>query len=310
MLFKKESIFYNEFEGRIRALWRIAIQFILFLLLFTIFPVFFKLLFLNDFYYTFVFDVIYLGIGLLTIFFATKYLDFRKIKDLGLKFSKKWRRDLLAGMLIGIIAITSMFLLELITGNVRIIEYKHSTVGGNFYLELLIRFLGYGCVAVLEEVYSRGYQLKNLAEGMNIEYNYPISGVLFGWIVSSIIFAMMHLLNPNATAQGILNLVFIGMMYGYAAILTGSLAMPIGIHLTWNFMMGNIFGYSVSGFLPFVSLLKTEVNSHPMINNPKFGPEAGMIILIPTFICFILIYIRQNYIVNSGNIKKGIAIYP
>jgi hypothetical protein len=68
------------------------------------------------------------------------------------------------------------------------------------------------------------------------------------------------------------------MMLGTGYVLTGQLAIPIGLHVTWNLFQGNVFGFPVSGLdLTGATFIATRQAGPTLLTGGPFGPEAGLI---------------------------------
>ena len=64
-------------------------------------------------------------------------------------------------------------------------------------------------------------------------------------------------------------------------LLTGELALSVGVHIAWNFFQGNVFGFPVSGLTMFRTTIFNTVQGGPELwIGGDFGPEAGLLGLI------------------------------
>ncbi|MGI9048045.1 MAG: CPBP family intramembrane glutamic endopeptidase [Rubrobacteraceae bacterium] len=219
-----------------------------------------------------------LGAALLSVWIASRFLDRRPFKDFGFHLSGEWLLDLLFGLALGALLMTSLFLIELgsgwisVAGTLSVIKARVP-----FLIALIVPIISFLCVGVSEELLFRGYWLRNMAEGFNFPFVRQRGAVLLAWIGSSSYFGVGHVFNPNATVVSTVNIVLAGLMLGLGYILTGELAIPIGLHITWNFFEGNVFGFSVSGISPVgATFVATKQDGPTIWTGGNFGPEAGL----------------------------------
>ena len=125
--------------------------------------------------------------------------------------------------------------------------------------------------AFIEEIVFRGIVFR-IVEGA--------LGTWIALILSSAIFGLLHLVNPHATLQGAVAIVFeAGVMLAAAYVLTRRLWLPIGIHAGWNFTQGGIFGVSVSGH-PSGGLLDGVLSGPEWLSGGAFGAEASIVAVV------------------------------
>jgi len=225
--------------------------------------------------------LLYTGAALVataSVWFCGRSLDGRPFSGFGLRLDRAWWSDLGFGLVLGASLMTGIFLLQLAAGWVTVTGSFVTTNGGAFFPAILAPVVLFVCVGFYEELVSRGYQLTNLAEGLNGVGVGPGDAIVLAWILSSSLFAVLHLYNPNASALGTLNIFLAGMMLGTGYVLTGQLAIPIGLHVTWNLFQGNVFGFPVSGLdLTGATFIATRQAGPTLLTGGPFGPEAGLI---------------------------------
>ena len=217
---------------------------------------------------------------LLSVWLAGRFLDRRPFADFGFHLrSSGWWLDLLFGLALGALLMTLVFLVELGLGWITVTgAWETVQPGAPFALAILPPIGLLLCVGVYEETLSRGYQLRNAAEGLNYPALGPRGAIVLAWVLTSIFFGALHFGNPNATFLSTANIAVAGLMLGLGYVLTGELAIPIGLHITWNFFQANVFGFPVSGLKPVgATFLEIEQGGPETWTGGPFGPEAGVI---------------------------------
>lgn len=304
--------FYNERERRLRAFWRVFFQFLIFfgaqaLLALPVSLAFtvtsgggsIEELVASPYFFAVVGGVIPLVAAFFSVWVAGRLLDRRPILDFGLRVNSDWWLDFGFGLFLGAVLMLGLFLVELAAGWVAVTGAFEPTEGAAFFPAILAPLVLFICVGISEELVSRGYQLKNIAEGLDYPSLGGAKGAIFlAWVLSSLFFGLLHLGNPNATLLSSLNIAFAGILLGVGYVLTGQLAIPIGLHMTWNFFQGNVFGFPVSGLEPIgATVLSTEQGGPPLFTGGLFGPEAGLLGLIAMVVGILLtwLWVRARY---------------
>lgn len=207
------------------------------------------------------------------VWLVGRYVDRRRTSDFGLGIDREWWIDLGFGLALGGLLMAGIFLLELSLGWIEVTgvfagEALVSVVAGSVLLFLI--------VGIYEELLLRGYLLTNLAEGARGTLG--IGGaIVLATLASSIVFGALHASNPNATTISTIAISFAGVMLALGYVLTGELAIPIGLHITWNLFQGTVFGFPVSGLDFGASLVSIEQGGPAVATGGSFGPEAGLV---------------------------------
>jgi uncharacterized protein len=266
-----KSIFISPNEARLRAGWRVLIQMAamggvyivllaLFLFLVIIGVPYNTGLMLNQI-------IIFIAINM-TVPLARRFLDKRSFVSLGLSM-RLALPDLFFGFVIAGVMMNVIFVAEQLMGWASIESVAWQTTDRVEIIGQLALWLGIFVLAGWqEELLTRGYWLQNIADGTNLP-----AGVL----LSSVLFAALHLSNPNLTVLSLVGLVAAGLFLAYGYILTKQLWLPIGLHIGWNFFEGNVFGFPVSGLDTF-RLITLRVHGPDLWTGGAFGPEAGLIL--------------------------------
>jgi membrane protease YdiL (CAAX protease family) len=219
------------------------------------------------------------------------------VADYGFHLSGKWLIDFAFGAFLGAAMLSGIFLAEWIAGWVTVSAAPVGESGVGPGPAVMASFAAFLAVAFVEEFTSRGYQLRNLAEGLVGRWIGPRSAIVAAWLISSSIFGFLHLGNPSATIVSSVTITLTaGGLLGLAYVLTGELAIPMGIHLTWNFFEGPVYGFPVSG-TKTTSLLNLQQTGPVLWTGGDFGPEAGLLCAVAGLIaCAILaLWVKLRY---------------
>ena len=225
----------------------------------------------------------------LLVFFRVKVIEKRSLSSIG--FNKNnWLKKYSLGFLIGLVMMSIIVLILLLFGYITVEKNPIQLVGISAISSILVILFGWIIQGATEEIVTRGWLLNVLSTKYNI-------GV--GLLISSTLFGLMHLTNPNVNYIAVINIILVGLFYGLYVIKTNDLWAVCGMHSAWNFAQGNIFGFEVSGLDVSVgSLIDLNLVGNNVITGGAFGPEAG---IISTFILLvsigILLFINvMNYI--------------
>jgi len=220
-------------------------------------------------------------LGTFTTIFFTYKLVFKQ-KPVFLK-SILNLRGITLGIAIGSIEILLILLVLVLTAEVRI------TFQG-FNLSFLLYAIIFLLVALSEEALARGYIFSNL---------YFQTNRYLAFIISSILFCLMHAFNSSLSWIGVLNLVLVGIFFCQLYIKNMNLSIPVGFHFIWNLLQGPVFGFAVSGFKA-ASIIKISSCSGSGFSFEGFGLEGSVITTV-----VMVIFIAYYYFTDTRNILKN-----
>ena len=228
----------------------------------------------------------------LLVFFRVTVIEKRSFSSIG--FNKNnWLKKYSLGFLIGLAMMSIIVLILFPFGYITVEKNPIQPVGISAIASVLVILFGWIIQGATEEIVTRGWLLNVLSTKYNI-------GV--GLLISSTLFGLMHLTNPNVNYIAVINIILVGLFYGLYVIKTNDLWAVCGMHSAWNFAQGNIFGFKVSGLDVSVgSLIDLNLVGSDFVTGGIFGPEAG---ITATFILLasigILLFIdKKRYFSNK-----------
>jgi len=207
------------------------------------------------------------------------YIEHKSIWNLGLKTHKKNVLDFILGIFVGVFMISTVFVTEINLGLIRIEINSKINIG-----YLVYGLLASLSVAFMEELVFRGYLFQNAL--LSLSENQAI-------LISSIVFGLMHVFNPNVNFLAMIVISVIGVLLAICYLKTQGLHFPIGLHFTWNFFEGYIYGFPISGN-KVEGILVTIVKGPAWLTGGNFGPEGGLIGLIVSLIVTLIAFFLYN----------------
>ena len=213
---------------------------------------------------------------MLCVWLFIRFIDCKSLKSIGLSLNG-YKKDLYLGLGLGAGLIALGFLILFILGYLSVDGFSFPLGSIILYLILFV------VVSLHEEIMMRGYILNNLMQSMNRYVALSLS---------SLVFMTIHLLNPNVSFLSVVNLFLAGIVLGIYYIHKSNLWLPIGMHLTWNFFQGPVFGFEVSG-IETKSIIGQSIRGNELITGGSFGFEGS--ILATILILVMIIYLDRKY---------------
>ena len=228
-------------------------------------------------------QVIYLALLLVTIL-ATKFFDRMPLAWVGLTGPPhRGIREFLSGIFLGGGMIVATWVPIAIMA---LVQQRNIALGGGESLEAMLIWTGLIVAnACGEELLFRGYLFQRLIE---------IMGPLVATLLVSILFAAAHSSNPSMSPLALVNIFIGGIFFALCYLRSGSLWVPIGAHIAWNWMLAKAAGLPVSGSEFGDGLLRTPLLDPAVVTGGTFGPEGGIIVtLILVLGIYLLIRMRR-----------------
>jgi uncharacterized protein len=145
-----------------------------------------------------------------------------------------------------------------------------------------------------EELFFRGVLFRSLED-------------LFGsWIAvaaSSLLFGLVHLLNPAGTLAGAVYIsIEAGLLLAAAYLITRRLWIGIGLHMAWNYTLSGVFSGIVSGGDMDPGLIKAVIEGPDLLTGGAFGLESSVFALL---FCTSAGVILMAIAVRRGHVAAG-----
>lgn len=169
------------------------------------------------------------------------------------------------------------------------------SVAGHFHIESVavrgVAFWGYALgwglaflfVSFSEELTFRGYLLFVVAR----RASFWTAAI---WL--SIVFGVVHLLNPGETVIGIAQVLGTGLLFCFMIRRTGNLWFALGYHATWDWTQTFFYGTADSGLKGVGYFLNTSTQGPNWLTGGSTGPEGSVFSLVVILVAALLIHLR------------------
>lgn len=204
-------------------------------------------------------------VALAAAWWMLEVFDQRNFRTLGISFFRSWWREWLLGFTLGAALIAAVVGTVAVIGVVRLRVAPDEFTFAEFFTLGVTLLLA----AAWEEIIFRGYLFQRLVESV---------GALWAVVLLAALFGAAHIPNPAATPLSTANTVLAGVLLAVAYLKTRALWLSIGIHFAWNWVMGPVLGFPVSGIQMPTRLLAAEVSGPVWLSGGDYGPEGSVVL--------------------------------
>jgi hypothetical protein len=186
------------------------------------------------------------------------------VREMGLVGRVGARGEFALGAAIGWTGMAACALIIALFGGLVIFFYTNWRQFALIPLDLAILLIA----ALAEEVAFRGYPFQRLIDA---------TGPLFATLFLSVLYALIHVMNPGASPASFLVTMFAGWLLSIAYLRTRALWVGWGIHFAWNASMAVLFGLPLSGLTRFSPVVSSTALGPTWLTGFDYGPEGSAI---------------------------------
>lgn len=293
------NVLYNYDEGRFRA----GVRLITFLFLFVILTIPIRQIRFEPLSH-----LAFAAVCLLTCWLMAIAIDNRSLTGFGLELSGRWWKEFVLGISMAFMVQCLIFVLAWQMNWVEVIGFGWERASdqlwvlafGSYFIKML-------SVGFYEELMFRGYMIRNLSEGLTIGRCDTGKATIWAVLLTSVLFGFAHFFNPEASWVSTAYIILAGFMLAIPFILTGRLALSIGIHFSWNFIMGGVLGLPVSGINFRQSVINVQETGPDAWTGGLFGPEAGLLGILAMLALIAMILGYQKWMNETASIHDSFS---
>jgi membrane protease YdiL (CAAX protease family) len=207
---------------------------------------------------------------------SLRIFENRILPAIGLPLNRAAADNLGFGLLGGIGSACLVLAVPLLVGAAHFTRSTEQPLAGALPFVTLLLMAG----ALGEEMLFRGYGFQILLAAFG-----PWATIL----PVSILFALLHGGNPNASVFGLVNTFGFGVLFGYAFLRSRDLWLPIGLHFGWNFTLP-LFGVNLSGLTMRLTGHEMAWTAGKLWSGGDYGPEASILTSAVLGVLFVYVW--------------------
>ena len=233
--------------------------------------------------------------GLITVLLVTgvaAILERRRIDSYGLPVSRAFGLLFWKGMLAGFLVVVFVGGAMVLSGGMQL--HGLALVGTEVFSNAFLWLGAMVLVGLNEEYLFRGYALQSLWRGTGF---WPAA------IITTAIFAGLHLTKPHENAIDIGMIFILGLALCLSVRRTGTLWWAVGWHTAFDFGQFFIIGTRNGGQSPVGHLFDVTFNGPAWINGGELGTEASLFMIPAAIVTFIYVqrYLRVKAAEKAEN---------
>lgn len=205
------------------------------------------------------------GIYLVMALF-TKYIEKRPFRTLGFVGRKKGIK-MLRGFILGLASTGLTFLFVLVFTPSTLSTDGHLIAGVAALPVVLLFMIPWAVQATAEEVVFQGWLVPHLTKR---------NGVITAIIFSAIVFAFVHITNPNMGVLVFINLALYGVFAALYMLYEKSIYGIAAYHMSWNWSLGQIFGATMSEDERAISIFGLNREGNALLTGGPLGADGSI----------------------------------
>lgn len=229
-----------------------------------------------------------MGITILGAVLWVRWIENRSLASMGIRFKNQagtYVRGFFIGLVMNVVAVFGIVLAGGYSWGDWAPALHHVSALG-----MIAAFLGGFIIqGASEEVVTRGW----LNSALAARFGFPVA---VG--VTSILFGLLHLKNPDVSVISFANIVLVAIFFSIYAYRERSIMGVCAVHSAWNWIMSVGFGLNVSGIKldvePLLVNLTERSETASWITGGGFGPEGSAITSLVIMIAIALAWRMQQ----------------